>query len=58
MATPGGHLLNAVVSPRIGGPWRGPLPPTLSIVSNPSTLQAEQRVLFLSYLVCFRNSLQ
>ena len=27
-----GHLFNAIVSPRTRGPWRGVLPPTLSIV--------------------------
>ena len=34
-------MLNAIVSPRTRGPWRGMLPPTLSIVSDPSTPQAE-----------------
>ena len=34
-------MLNAIVSARTRGPWRGGLPPTLSIVSNPSTLQVE-----------------
>ena len=34
-------MLTANVSPRTRGPWRGMLPPTLSIVSDPSTPQAE-----------------
>ena len=34
-------MLNAIVGPRTRGPWRGMLPPTLSIVSDPSTPQAE-----------------
>ena len=34
-------MFNAIVSPRTRGPWRGMLPPTLSIVSDPSTPQAE-----------------
>ena len=34
-------MLNAIIGPQTRGPWRGALPPTLSIVSNPSTLQAE-----------------
>ena len=36
-----GQMLNAIVSPRTRGPWRGELPPTLSIASDPSTPQAE-----------------
>ena len=35
------NMLNAIVSPRTRGPWRGTLPPTLSIVSDPSTPQAK-----------------
>ena len=34
-------MLNAIVSPRTKGPWRGMLPPILSIVSDASTPQAE-----------------
>ena len=34
-------MLTANVSPRTRGPWPGMLPPTLSIVSDPSTPQAE-----------------
>ena len=34
-------MLNAIIGPQTRGPWRGTLPPTLSIVSDPSTLQAE-----------------
>ena len=34
-------MLNAIVSPRTRCPWRGTLTPTLSIVSDISTLQAE-----------------
>ena len=34
-------MLNAIVSPRTRGPCRRALLPTLSIVSDPSTLQAE-----------------
>ena len=34
-------MLTANVSPRTRGPWRRMLPPTLSIVSDPSTPQAE-----------------
>ena len=34
-------MLNAIVSPRTRGSWPGALPPAFSIVSDPSTLQAE-----------------
>ena len=35
-------MLNAILSPRTRGPWRGALPPTLSVVSDSSSLQAER----------------
>ena len=30
----GGHLLNAIVSPRTRGPWRGPPPPSGSSLTS------------------------